>query len=114
LEKEKQRKRALVVSIGGNDAQPPVVSRLQPRTAGDRVIALGEHQRRDPEDEGMEKLLNPEHVVLYAEFRKGGCKPSAGVIEQFDQITKDMLTSARSTQTVASLIRADLGLPELA
>jgi len=61
----------------------------------------------------MEKFLNDEHVVLYAEFRKSGCTASLGVMQQFDQITKDMLANARSTKVVATLIRAQLGLPEL-
>lgn len=61
----------------------------------------------------MEKFLNEEHVVLYAEFRKSGCIPSVGVTQQFDQITRDMLANARSTHVVATLIRAHLGLPEL-
>ncbi|MNV08380.1 hypothetical protein D3C71_988440 [compost metagenome] len=61
----------------------------------------------------MEKFLNDDHVVLYAEFRKSGCAPSPGVTLQFDQITRDMLANARSTQVVATLIRAQLGLPDL-
>ncbi len=61
----------------------------------------------------MERFLNDEHVVLYAEFRKSRGNPSPGVVQQFDQITRDMLANARSTQVVATLIRAQLGLPDM-
>lgn len=61
----------------------------------------------------MDKDLTPDHIVLYAEFRKGRGTPSPGVVTQFDQITKDMLAQARSTHVVATMIRAELGLPEL-
>lgn len=113
MDKEKQRKRALVLSYGDQDASPSVVSRLQPRKRTTRGIAQSEQQCRATEDAPMERFLNDEHVVLYAEFRKSGCNPSQGVTQQFDQITRDMLSSARSTQVVATLIRAQLGLPDL-
>ncbi len=61
----------------------------------------------------MGNELTPEHVVLYAEFRRGRGTPTPGVVKQFDQITRDMLTQARSTHVVASMIREELGLPEL-
>lgn len=61
----------------------------------------------------MEKYLTEDHVVLYAEFRKSNGTPSPGVIEQFDMITRDMMANARSTQVIATLMRATLGLPEL-
>lgn len=113
LDKEKQRKRALILSLEGRDAPSSVVSRLQPRGQGAQGIAYGEHHCRATDEATMEKFLNDEHVVLYAEFRKSGCAASSGVMQQFDQITKDMLANARSTKVVATLIRAQLGLPEL-
>ncbi|MGH8052508.1 MAG: hypothetical protein ACREP4_01060 [Stenotrophomonas sp.] len=113
LDKEKQRKRALVLSMDGKDVPSSVVSRLQPGKRMNRGIAQSEHQCRATEDVPMERFLNEEHVVLYAEFRKSGCTASPGVTQQFDQITRDMLANARSTQVVATLIRAQLGLPDL-
>ncbi len=61
----------------------------------------------------MEKDLTDDHGVLNAEFRKSRGTPTPGVVQQFGQITKDMVAQARSTLVVASLIRAELGLPDL-
>jgi len=114
LEKEKQRKRALVLSFEGKE-RPKAAGeqRLQPRRRSASGIAQREHQCRVTEAADMEKYLTEDHVVLYAEFRKSNGTPSPGVIEQFDMITRDMMANARSTLVVATLIRAQLGLPEL-
>ncbi len=57
--------------------------------------------------------MNSDHAVLYAEFRQGRGEPTPGVLRKFDQITRDMMTHARSEHVLAALIRAELGLPEL-
>ena len=112
MNKEKERKRALVVSIGGTKAQDrPGRTPLQPGEAAASGIALREHRCREDGEDEMNKALSKDHAVLYAEFRKTR-GPSPGVIKQFDQITRDMLAQAHSAKVVATLIRRDLGLPE--
>lgn len=112
MKKEKQSQRALVLSFG-SEVAPGGFRPVHPdQDAGSGTPDGREHCRRAAET-SMEKELTPDHVVLYAEFRKGRGMPSTGVVKQFDQITKDMLTQARSTHVVATMIRAELGLPEL-
>lgn len=112
MNKEKQRKRALVVSIGGKEGRAwPGRTSLQPGDQPAPGMALREHQRRVDSEYEMEKNLSNDHAVLYAEFRKSR-EASPGVVKQFDQITRDMLAQAHSTKVVATLIRRDLGLPE--
>lgn len=103
MDKEKQRKRDLGISFEGKGAPSSIVSRLQPRK---RVT-------RGTDECALEEFLSEGHVLLFSEFRKGGCTASPGVAQQFDQITRNMLTSARSMHVAACLIRAELGLPDL-
>lgn len=111
LKKEKQSKRALVLSFG-NEVAPGGFHPLRPDQNA-RSGRSGGGIRQPAAETSMEKDLTDDHVVLYAEFRKSRGTPTPGVVQQFDQITRDMLTQARSTQVVATLIRAELGLPEL-
>lgn len=108
--KAKQSKRALVLSFG-NEVAPGGFHPLRPNQNA-RSGRSGGGIRQPAAETSMEKDLTDDHVVLYAEFRKSRGTPTPGVVQQFDQITRDMLNQARSTHVVATMIRAELGLPE--